>query len=49
VFVFVLDAQEGLVPGDEQIARRLHTIGKPVVMAINKTDDKKARSRVLEF
>lgn len=49
VFIFVLDAQEGLVPGDEEIARRLHALGKPVVMAINKTDDKKARRRVLEF
>jgi GTP-binding protein len=49
VFVFVLDSREGLVPGDEEIAKRLHKTGKPVVMAMNKTDDKKARSRVLEF
>jgi GTP-binding protein len=49
VLVFVLDAREGLVPGDEEISRRLHTLGKPVILAINKTDDKKARSRVLEF
>ena len=26
VFVFVVDAQEGLVPGDEEIARRLHDV-----------------------
>jgi len=49
VFVFVLDAREGLVPGDEQIAARLHAAGKPVLMAINKTDDRRARTRVLEF
>ncbi len=49
VFVFVLDAREGLVPGDEQIARRLHETGRPVVLAINKTDDRRARDRVLEF
>jgi GTP-binding protein len=49
VFVFVLDARDGLVPGDEQIAARLHATGKPVVMAINKTDDRRARARVLEF
>jgi GTP-binding protein len=49
VVVFVLDAREGLVPGDEEIARRLHQTGRPVVLALNKTDDRKARSRVLEF
>lgn len=49
VFIFVLDAREGLVPGDEEIAKRLHATGKPVVLAINKTDDKRARSQVLDF
>jgi GTP-binding protein len=49
VFIFVLDAREGLVPGDEEIARRLHVAGRPVVLAINKTDDRRARNRVLEF
>ncbi len=49
LIVFVLDAREGLVPGDEAIAQRLRQTGRPVVLAINKTDDKKARSRVLEF
>ena len=49
VVIFVLDAREGLVPGDEEIARRLHQSGHPVVLAINKTDDRRARNRVLEF
>lgn len=49
VFVFVLDAREGLVPGDEEIARRLRATGKPVVLAVNKTDDRQARARALEF
>jgi GTP-binding protein len=49
VFVFVLDAREGLVPGDEEIATRLHATGKPVILGINKTDDRRARNRVLEF
>jgi GTP-binding protein len=49
VFVFVLDAREGLVPGDEEIATRLHAMGKPVVLGINKTDDRRARNRALEF
>jgi GTP-binding protein len=49
VFVFVLDAQEGLMPGDEEIARRLRATGKPVLLAINKTDDRRAQARSLEF
>jgi GTP-binding protein len=49
VFIFVLDAREGLVPGDEEIAKRLHMTGKPVILAMNKTDDRRARARVMEF
>jgi GTP-binding protein len=49
VFVFVLDAREGLVPGDEEIARRLRATGKPILLAANKTDDRRAQARALEF
>lgn len=49
VLVFVADAQEGLVPGDEEIAQRIRRTGKSVLLAINKTDDKRARARVVEF
>jgi GTP-binding protein len=49
LFVFVLDAREGLVPADEEIAPRLRATGKPVILAVNKTDDRRARSRVHEF
>jgi GTP-binding protein len=49
VFVFVVDAREGLVPGDEEIAKRLRATGKPVVLAMNKTDDRRSKTRVLEF
>jgi GTP-binding protein len=47
--VFVLDAQEGLVPADEEIAGRLRQSNRPVIAAVNKTDDRRARSQVLEF
>lgn len=47
--IFVVDAKEGLVPGDEQIALCVHEMGKPAMLAVNKTDDKMARSRALEF
>lgn len=49
VLVFVVDGREGLVPPDEEIARTLHETGKPVVVAVNKTDDHRARERVSEF
>ena len=49
VVVFVVDAQDGLVPADEEIARRIRALDRPVILAINKTDDKKARARSMEF
>jgi GTPase len=49
VLVFVVDGREGLVPPDEEIAAALRGTSAPVVMAVNKTDDKRARGRALEF
>ncbi len=49
VFVFVVDSREGLVPGDQEIAQRLRVVGRPVLVAINKTDDRRGRSRAMEF
>jgi GTPase len=42
VIVFVVDGREGLVSGDQEIARQLRPVGVPVVLAVNKTDDKRA-------
>jgi GTP-binding protein len=47
--VFVVDGREGLVSGDEEIAAALRSVSVPVLMAVNKTDDKRARGRALEF
>lgn len=49
VVVFVVDGREGLVGGDEEIAHGLHTHGKPVIVAMNKADDRRARGRAVEF
>lgn len=49
VIVFVVDAQDGLVPADAEIASRIRTTGRPVLLAINKTDDKRARAHASEF
>jgi GTP-binding protein len=49
VIVFVVDGREGLVSGDEEIAARLRSAAVPVLMAVNKTDDKRSRGRAVEF
>ena len=49
VIVFVVDGRDGLVPGDEEIASTLRGSAVPVLMAVNKTDDRRARGRALEF
>lgn len=49
VIVFVVDGREGLVPADQEIAASLRSVAVPVVMAVNKTDDKRARGRAVEF
>ena len=47
--VFLVDGREGLVPGDQEIAKRLRALNKPIIMVVNKTDDKRSRARVNEF
>src|SRR5689334_20030374 len=47
--VMLVDGREGLVSGDERIARELRETGKPVLLAVNKTDDKRSRDSILEF
>jgi GTP-binding protein len=49
VVVFVVDGREGLVPGDEEIAGSLRSVEVPILMAVNKTDDRRARGRSVEF
>jgi GTPase len=49
VLVFVVDGREGLVVADEEIAASLRGATVPIVLAVNKTDDKRARGRALEF
>ena len=49
LFVFVADGREGLVPGDQEIAAALRSIGRPVILAINKIDDRRARLSAMDF
>ena len=47
--VFVVDGREGLVPADDAIAAALRQNDHPVILAINKIDDKRALGSALEF
>jgi GTP-binding protein len=49
LLVFVVDGPAGAVPGDQQIADALRRSGKPVVLAINKSDDRRSISGALEL
>jgi GTP-binding protein len=49
LLVLLVDGREGLVSGDERIARELRETGKPVVLAVNKMDDKRSRDSALDF
>src|SRR4051794_7797036 len=48
VAIFVIDAREGVTPGDEIFADVLRRKGKPVVVAANKSESKASESGVLE-
>jgi GTP-binding protein len=49
LIVFVTDGRDGLVSGDEEIAAAVRQSGRPVILAVNKCDDRRARERVVEF
>ena len=49
VVVFIVDGREGFVSGDEEVAAALRGCSAPVIVAVNKTDDRRARDRALEF
>jgi GTP-binding protein len=47
--LFVVDAQAGITPGDEELAEILRVSRKPVVVLANKIDDPRQESLALEF
>src|SRR4051812_34267292 len=49
LLVLVTDGREGLVPGDQDIASAVRDANKPVLLVINKTDDRRARAGVMDF
>lgn len=49
LLVLVTDGREGLVPGDQEITKVIRQSGKPALLAVNKTDDRRSRGGVLEL
>jgi GTP-binding protein len=49
LLVFLTDGREGLVSGDNEIAEVLRTAGVPVILVINKMDDRRAKAGALDF
>src|SRR5262245_66655880 len=49
LLVLVVDGREGIVPGDQEIARVVREANKPTFLAVNKTDDRRGRAGVVEF
>ena len=49
LLVFVVDGREGLVPGDRDIAAVIREADMPVILAINKADDRRSQAGTLEF
>ena len=49
MLVFLVDGREGLISGDETIAKEVRQTGLPLVLAVNKTDDKRGQAGVSEF
>lgn len=47
--IFLVDALDGAIGTDEEIADVLRAAGKPVILAVNKVDSIKQRDRVTDF
>jgi len=47
--LFLVDAQIGITPGDEELAEILRVAHKPVLLVANKIDDPRRESLALEF
>jgi len=46
LLVFVVDGRDGLLPGDREIADVVRAANRPALLAINKTDDRRAKGSV---
>ena len=49
VIVHLVDGRDGVVPADVEVAEYARRVGVPVILAVNKIDDRRALERVEEF
>lgn len=49
VIIFVVDVHSGITPMDEEVARLLRRVKKPVFLAVNKVDNPQLRNQAVEF
>lgn len=49
IIIFLVSAQEGLTDADEEIGHQLHRTKKPVILAVNKTDNPEQRQEIYDF
>src|SRR5687767_12850799 len=49
VILFVVDTREGMLPLDQDVARRLRSVKVPILLVANKTDDERTDSQADEF
>jgi len=49
LLVLVVDGREGRTPGDDDIVKALRETGRPILLAVNKMDDRRARDGAMEL
>lgn len=49
LLLVVMDGREGLAPGDRDVADAARRADKPVILVINKSDDRRSRSGAMEL
>ncbi len=47
--IFMVDVENGVTPMDEEVARLLRKVEKPIFLAVNKVDNNKRRENAVEF
>jgi len=47
--IFLVDARDGVIAADEEIADVLRAAGKPIILAVNKVDSAKQANQVADF
>ncbi|CAM4405868.1 ribosome biogenesis GTPase Der [Flavobacterium terrigena] len=47
--IFMVDVEEGITPMDDEVAKLLRKVTKPVILAVNKVDNSKRVTDALEF